>query len=86
MDAVILDNYRHLFKDEAAYQEFVAQFEGELDFDLKVILSDHRILGATLSPTGAKELISERVIRHVSQYPEMLDELTRRIEDDEIVD
>lgn len=74
-----------LFKDQATFEQ-VRQFFRESETDIVPVVSDHEIIGAFLSPEAAREVISERVLRRLSEKPELLDELVNRLENDDIVE
>lgn len=86
MNPLILDQHRGLFKDSASYEAFIQILTEGLGHDLSPIMSDQHVLGAVLSAEATKEMLYERVIKRLSQRPELFDEIKSRIENDEIVD
>ena len=87
MNPLILDEYRSLFRDDGSFEQFVQAVTSRLEHDLSPIISRERgVLGAILSPETTKEVLYERIIRRISESPEILDEIRDRIENDEIVD
>jgi hypothetical protein len=81
-----LDRYKELFRDEAAFERFVALLAEDLEHDFRPILVGDRMIGASLSAEGAKHILYDRMIRRLGERPELLGELTRRLSDDEIVE
>jgi hypothetical protein len=86
MNPLILDDYRSLFRDDASFDRFVQAVSARLEHDLSPVISKERVLGAILSPEATKEVLYERMIRRISDAPEILDQIRDRIENDEIVD
>ena len=86
MNPLVLDEYRNLFRDDSCFDHFVKSVSDRLEQDLLPIILKERVLGAILSPEATKEMLYERMIRRISQSPEILDKLKDRIENDEIVD
>lgn len=80
-----LDQHQHLFRDEAAYHQFTQILSASLQQDLRPIICEQRVIGATLSPGATKDYLYERMVRKIAERPELLAELTDRIENDEIV-
>ncbi len=86
MSALILDEYKDLFRDEDAFAQFVQVLEEKLQDDFSPVLSQTEVLGAFLSSEAAKDVIYDRIVRRMSQNPDLLDELKRRMENDKTVD
>tara|TARA_R110002049_G_scaffold4601_5_gene32151 strand:+ start:219942 stop:220217 length:276 start_codon:yes stop_codon:yes gene_type:complete len=86
MSALILDEYKNLFRDDKSYLRFVRVLEDRLRDDFSPVFSDTEVLGAFLSSDAAKDVIYDRLVQRMGKNPELLDELKRRIEDDKSVD
>ena len=86
MSTVVLDQYIGLFKSEAAYDEFTSAIASGLGDDMRVILVRGRVIGAALSAEGAKEVLYQRLVKHLSEHPDTIDKLTKRLVEDSIVD
>lgn len=83
---IILNEYTAYFRDDDAFHQFVERFTEDLDHDMRPIVVDGRIIGATLSAAGAKEFLGERLEQRIIEDPSILDRLKKRMENDEIVD
>ena len=44
------------------------------------------MIGAALSPEGTKEFLYDRMVKRIAERPELLSELTDRIEHDDVVE
>jgi len=86
MNALILEEYRDLFRDQEAFAKFVEEVRGKLENDFSPILLGSEVLGAFVSPEAAKEVIYERIIGRIAKEPKLLDDIKDRLENDEIVD
>lgn len=81
-----LDQFRELFKDEAAFESFAKAFTDSLQHDLCPIFVHSELVGTTLSPAGTKNVLFDRMMHRALKNPDLLNELTDRIENDDIVD
>lgn len=81
-----LDNYRHLFRDEEAFDEFAEILRSSMEQELRPIICHNRVIGSALSAGGTKDFLYDRMVKRMTQRPEILDELADRIENDEVVD
>jgi len=86
MHPLVLDKHRNLFRDDESFGQFVQILTDRLSQDFSPVLSEQRVLGAVLSPEATKEVLYERMIRRISDSPQVLDEIRDRIENDQIVD
>ena len=85
VNVIDLGRFKHLFKDESSYEEFVTGLRESLRYDLRPIMSNSEVLGASLSAEGIKDVLYDRFVRALSRNPSLIDKLTERIQDDEIV-
>jgi hypothetical protein len=85
LGVINLYKFKFLFRDDAAYEEFIGVFRESLRYDLRTIMSKDEVLGLSLSDEGAKEVLYSRLARAISRNPELVDKLAARIEDDEVV-
>lgn len=81
-----LDEYKPLFRDELSFQEFATALKKGLEQDLRPIVCGEQVLGSVLSAQGTKDVLYDRLIKRITERPSFLDELTDRIENDEIVE
>lgn len=81
-----MDQYLHLFKSEQACKEFADVLTGHANVGLRVILFHEEVIGASLSAEGAKEVLFQRLVRNLSDNPDTIDKLTKRLREDTIVD
>lgn len=86
LKCIELSDYRHLFKDEHAFETFVARFSAELTSDLIPVKAERTVLGAVLSPAGVKEVLYERIVGRLARHPDILTELEDRLKNDDIVE
>ncbi|MCA9262373.1 MAG: hypothetical protein KDA60_00930 [Planctomycetales bacterium] len=85
LEALVLDEYRELFKDDDAFAFFVDAFRSRIS-DWAPVLSKEEILGAVMSPEMTKEMLCGRIIQKLVQSPKTLDEIRERLEGNDIVD
>ena len=85
-ELINLDGYKALFRDENAFQEFARVLSSSLKQDLRPIICNHKVIGAALSAEGTKEVLYDRMVKRIAERPELLSELTDRIEHDDIVE
>ncbi|MGE0482315.1 MAG: hypothetical protein AB7Q17_17800 [Phycisphaerae bacterium] len=50
------------------------------------IFADHDMLGTLAGPRAMKEMLFERLMRRVAEDPDLIDRLSKGVEDDQIVD
>lgn len=81
-----LDQQKGLFRDEGAFLQFTKWLGESLKHDLQPIMCGERVIGSSLSPGATKEYLYERMIRRMAERPELLAELTDRMEHDDIVE
>ncbi|MFG0297661.1 MAG: hypothetical protein ACF8PG_17280 [Maioricimonas sp. JB045] len=86
MNSLNLETYRNLFPDDASFDRFVERLVSDLQFDLRPIMVDGRMLGLTLSPEGAKDVLYDRMVSRMAKDPSVLSDLADRLENDEIVE
>lgn len=84
--AFALDQYKPLFKDEAAFLAFADALASAAKKGSTILLSRGEVVGSVLSAAGTKELLYERFIKKISEKPELLAEIAERLENDEIVE
>ncbi len=85
-DIINLDQHKDLFRNEAAFLQFAQMFGEALTHDLRPIMCGERIIGSSLSPGATKDYLYDRMVRRIAERPELLAELTDRIEHDDIVE
>lgn len=84
MRTLQLNEHRDLFRDENAYAEFVRILREADDSDeLRVIFADEDALGAVVGLRAIRERMQRRILNRFAGQPDLLDELRRRLEDDE---
>ena len=87
MKPLQLSEHAGLFRDAAAYKEFVRILGSSLDNDeLRVVFADSDIVCTVVSPDGIRDLMRHRILARFSEQPDLLDELRQRLEDTELVD
>ncbi|NQV27299.1 MAG: hypothetical protein HQ518_23375 [Rhodopirellula sp.] len=86
MNAIQLENFKSLFKDDDAFTKFVELFGESIQYDLRPIICGQRVIGATLSADGTKDVLYDRMVKRMVDSPDILNELVSRIEEEEIVD
>ena len=84
VNVIDLGRFKHLFKDESSYEEFVTGLRESLRYDLRPIMSNSEAV-TSLSAEGIKDVLYDRFARALSRNPSLIDKLTERIQDDEIV-
>lgn len=84
---IILEEHKSLFKDEDSFESFIQVFESALSqSDMPAVFWNQGLLFTAVSPQAMKEVISERILRRVSERPELLTEIKDRLERDDIVE
>jgi hypothetical protein len=86
MAVINLDKYEGLFKDPTSFQNFVSDFTSDLSSDLVPVIANHEVVGAIVSREATKDVLCARLVKKLSECPQILDEIKDRIENDEIVD
>ncbi len=81
-----LEQYVHLFRDERSCQEFASVITGVQKAGLRVIVFHDQVIGATLSAEGAKEVLYQRLVKQLSENPDTIEKLAKRLNEDSIVD
>ena len=81
-----LDQYKDLFRDVPSYHKFVGHLAASLQGDFRPIVADERMIGASLSAEATKDFLYDRMVKRLAQRPELLTELTERLQNDDIVD
>jgi len=84
--ALVLDQCRGLFKDDAAYEQFLALLRAAARSEMAPVFAGDELVGTVLSPAGTKEVLYERFLKRLSEKPELLAEIADRLEKDEIVE
>ena len=84
--AVNLDDYKGLFRDDHAFDEFVGVLRGAASATVLPVFSGQQLLGGITSPGGVKEWLSERFLKRLAERPDLLSEIADRLENDEIVE
>ena len=82
-----LSEHKDLFKDENAFQSFVAMFKSALSRgDMQIVFTDGEPLFTAVSPQRTKELLYDRIFKRMADDPKMIGEIADRLENDKIVD
>jgi hypothetical protein len=85
--AIILDEYKDLFKDEASYARFVGLLRASINENaMPIVLAEREFLFTAVPPGATKEILSERIIRRLWENPGLLDDIRDRLENDPIVE
>lgn len=86
LGVINLDDFRDLFANDSAYQSFLERFGSAMKADLRPIVAGTKLFGAALSAERTKDYLTEKVAKRLVRRPELLAELTRRLEEDQVVD
>ena len=87
MKAMQLNQYSNLFRDKAAYQEFVRLLGESLEDDeLHIVLSDSDVVCTVMGTETVKEIMQHRILKRFAEQPDLLDELRDRLQDTDLVD
>lgn len=87
MAAIILDAHRNLFRDDAAFDQFVALFQEDPSHPgFTPVWAKQKHLTILVSPTNAKKLVQDRMLQQMIEQPSLLDEMKTRLESDDVVD
>lgn len=86
MNALIMEEYRDLFKSPESFCEFVNAIREKSADDFSPVLSGQEVIGSIMSPEATKDFILDRLVRRLSKKPGTFSEIQRRIECDKIVD
>ena len=84
---IALDKKKDLFRDQAAFDQFVGYIRQALADDaMPLVMSGNEVLFAAVSGEPAKQLLADRILKRLAENPDMLAELRNRLESDDIVD
>jgi hypothetical protein len=84
---VEMEEYKGLFKDDAAYRTMIDVFLRAIAKDNSPIVREgKKVLFAALSPEATKVLLTERILKRLSANPELVEEIKDRLEKDAIVE
>ena len=87
MSAIVLDDHRNLFRNDADFDHFVSIFQNATqDSEMKPIWAKKRHLATLLSPAEAKTLVQNRMLKRILGQPTLLDEMKSCLENDDIVE
>lgn len=86
MSAMIMEEYKGLFKDEESFLKFVEVFREKLADDFSPVLSNSVVLGAIVSSEAAKDYIYERIVKRIAKSPEILTDIQHRLKNDKVID
>ncbi|MEQ8791762.1 MAG: hypothetical protein RIC55_36200 [Pirellulaceae bacterium] len=86
MNAIALDQWKRLFRDDESFAEFVQGLESHSKHDMNILLSGNRVVGSLLSPEGTRNVLYERMLKRIAENPALLAEIADRLESDDIVD
>jgi hypothetical protein len=77
--ALLLEEYRKLFRDEASYEAFVSAFKQATERGMAVVMDDENIIGSVLSRGCTKKVLTDRMVQSIARNPGILGELTDRL-------
>ena len=87
MEAIVLNEQRHLFRGEAEYNQFVSLFENAgKRTGMTTVWAEKRHLVTLLSPAETKTLVQGRMLQRILDCPSILDEMRDRLENDDVVE
>ena len=85
--AIILDEHKGLFKDEASYARFIDILRSSITSDtMPIVLAEHELLFTAVPPGATKDILAERIVRRLWENPGLLDDIRDRLENDDIVE
>ncbi len=86
MSALMLDEFKVLFKDEASYRVLIERFRDAMaNHGMPLVFREKELLFTAVSPQATQDMLCNRVINRLSEKPGLLDEVARGLKD-EIVD
>jgi hypothetical protein len=87
MSVLVLEQYKSLFRNEESFNQFISLLEESGSRAETVpVWGKSRHLATLVSPSDAKTLVQERILRRIIENPGLLDEVRDRLENDPIVD
>ena len=70
-EVINLDVHKGLFRDEMAFEEFARILFSSFQHDLRPIICNHKVIGATLSAEGTKDVLFDRMVKRIAERPEL---------------
>ncbi len=87
MSTIILDEHRGLFRSDTDFEQFVALFEGAGGSAVMTpVWGRKKHLATLVSPANAATFVQEQMVQRILQRPALLDEISDRLTNDEIVE
>jgi hypothetical protein len=84
---VKMDEYKGLFKDDNAYQAMLNVFTAAFSkSNTPLVFVGKEVLFTAVSPEGTKQMLTDRILKRISEHPELIDEVKDRLEHDAIVE
>lgn len=82
LEILRLDDFQEYFASPDALRQFAEVLRGALQHDLRPITFQEQLIGATLSPAGAKDVLADRMVKRMKERPELLTLLCERLQDE----
>ena len=84
---IALDKQKALFRDAAAFEQFVQVLrEAIKDDSMPLVVSGEELLFTAVSREMAQHLLADRILNRLCEDPELLSKLKDRLESDDIID
>ncbi len=86
MSALILNDYKDLFKNEASYDALIRVFHDAMaNHGMPIVVSGKEVLFTAISPEATQDMLRDRIVRRLAEKPALLDAIARGLEE-EVVD
>ena len=87
MSAIILDEYRELFRSEADFERFTAVLEAAgTTPEMTSVWANKRHLATLLAPGEARLMVRQRMTQRLLDEPALLDRLKQALTAEEVVE
>lgn len=81
-----LDDFKDMFKDEAAFNRFAASLAERVEgHDGLILIHGNDVIGSVLSTASTTERVRDKVVSRLFKDPAEVDRLTKRLESDDLV-
>ena len=81
-----IEQFRRFFPDDQAFRSFVSEFEKMFSSDLTAFFAGEEILGGILTPEATRELLYAQLRDKIADRPQLLSEIAKSLESEDIVD
>lgn len=83
MSVIMLDEMKHLFRDEDASRKFIATFREAMKGDrMPLVLVGNEVLCTVISPETTQDLLCKRIIERIMKKPKLIEDIEEGLHDE----